>query len=82
MAWVILFIKNTKVKSMKDQSIKSTKTQNVETLAKAQHQIIRVVQHKVFKKEFMALKPNGTSGLTKASDIYQLDPFIDNCELL
>ena len=82
MGLIIMFIKNLKDKSDKDDiSVKSTVI-SVDLLKDAECKILKMVQELLFGKEIEILKSNARSEIAKFSNISQLDVFIDNEGLL
>ena len=81
MGFIIIFIKNLKVKSGKgDISVKSTAIP-VDLLKDAECKILKIVQELTFGKEIEILKSNATSEIRKCSNITLSDMLIDNEEL-
>ena len=82
MGLIIMFIKNRKDKSDKDDiSVKSTAI-SVDLLKDAECKILKMVQELLFGKEIEILKSNARSEIPKFNNISQLDVFIDNEGLL
>ena len=82
MGFTIMFIKNLKGKSDKnDISVKST-AMSVDPLTDAECKILKMVQELSFGKEIETLKSNAKSEIPKSSNISQLDVFVDNEGLL
>ena len=84
LSFVLLFIEKLKNNSKGEQAGKSSNLINVGLLEIAQMHIIRMVQSQVFQPEIEILKSKSQKNfnLPKSSNIYQLDPFIDESGLL
>ena len=81
MGFIIIFIKNLKVKSDKgDISVKST-AMPVDLLKDAECKILKIVPELTFGKDIEILKSNATSEIPKCSNITLSDMLIDNEEL-
>ena len=82
MGFIIMFIKNLKGKSDKDNiSVKST-AMSVDLLKDAECKILKMVQELSFGNEIEILKSNARSEIPKSSNISHLDVFTDNEGLL
>ena len=82
MGFIIMFIKNLKGKSDKDNiSVKST-AMSVDLLKDAECKILKMVQELSFGNETEILKSNARSEVPKSSNISHLDVFTDNEGLL
>ena len=82
MDFTIMFIKNLKGKSDKDDISVKSSAMSVDPLKDAECKILNMVQELSFGKEIETLKSNARSEIPKSSNISQLDVFIDNEGLL